>query len=112
MANKIVFGSSGISVFFIIAVILAYFQYGTLQGVLFVALYYLLTGFAAALSLIPFVGVILYYFVSASAVTPWLVSFTGVQTSWVTDIIFWAYLIVGVVLTAITTVVTIAFLKK
>lgn len=109
--NKKMRGSSSsiISSTLIIFAILGYFVYGTLNGVLAVVLLYFITGIINILSLIPIIGWIASSLINWFIIIPWIMSFTGIEMSWLIYLLFGYQVIIGLI---ITSVVIIAIIGK
>lgn len=91
---------------------LGYFVYGGVDGALAVLVLCMLYSLAGLASLAPFIGFItqallMYYFVN-----PFVFGLTHIAPTWLTDLAFWVYLVMGAVITVFTTAWLIATLKE
>ena len=78
--------------------IIAYFVYGnSLSAALAVFLLGTLWGIAALSCVIPFAGIVIYYFLMMW-IFDWVSDLTGLTWSWVIDIMFWLDIIFGAVI--------------
>ena len=80
---------------------IGYFLYGGLNGFFGVFILCILLDFAALLGIIPVVGVVLYYFIGKITIMPWIFSFTGINATWLTNVIFWLDFVGAIVLTVV-----------
>jgi len=83
---------SGLSsvIYLILCVGLGYFVYGrSLDMLIAVAVLSILMSLALYLSLIPFVGFIVYALVAKFCIIPWMFSFSGLYDTWLISLMFW-----------------------
>lgn len=101
--------SSGILSFgLIVSAILGYFVYGTLEGVLAIILLFILTGVINILSVIPIIGWIASIVINWFIVIPRILSFTGLEMTWLVCGIFTYQVVIGFILTGVAIVWIIA----
>lgn len=87
----------------IVIAILAWFVYGTLNGVLAMLLLEIVISISLLIALIPFVGILFMYLLSEMYIIPNILSFTHIEYTWLVDAIkIFAY-VIGFFITAITT---------
>ena len=97
------FLSSGL----ILSIVLAYFEYGTIEGALAIGLLYLIISTVNLLSYIPLFGWIASTFINWCFVIPMIISFTGIEMTWLIYLIFIYQCLGGFILTMI---ILIAFI--
>jgi len=90
---------------------MGYFVYGGLDGALAMIVLYLLLGVVALLSLIPFIGIVLQYWVSTQITIMWIISITGIYATWLTTLMLIVFMIMGTILCGMTTIFTISLIK-
>lgn len=100
-------GAGGAFVFFT----MGYFVYGGLDGAIAMIVLYLLLGAVALLSLIPFIGIVLQYWVSTQIVMMWIISIAGIYATWLTTLMLIVFMIMGTILCGMTTIFTISLIK-
>ncbi len=86
---------------------LAYFVYSGIDGTMGMIILCVLYGMATLLALIPFGGVIIQVLVMKFAIWPWVMAFTGITTTWLTGLVFWIDVIIGIILTLAATIVVL-----
>ncbi len=101
--------SSGLTLeLLVMFTLFGYFEYGTFNGAAGAALFWIVVGWAALFGIIPIAGNIVQYWVMSDWLMPKLFAFTGIAPSWITSLVFWSSMAVGV-LCSITVVVGIAW---
>lgn len=101
--------SSGILSFgLIVSAILGYFVYGTLEGVLAIILLFIFTGMVNILSIIPLIGWIASCLINWFIVIPWILSFTGLEMTWLVWGIFAYQVLFGLILTVLVIIYIVA----
>lgn len=91
----------------IIVAILAWFVYGTLNGVLAMLLLEIVISISLLIALIPFVGILFMYLLSEMVIIPNILSFTHIEYTWLVGAIkIFAYAI-GFILTVITSFIVL-----
>lgn len=102
-------GGAGSLIWLIIAAVLGYFVYGhSLSGALAIALLTFIYFLISIIGFVPFVGVILYYFITSIYVEPSLFSFTGIYATWLTSLIFWVCFVFALLYTIIMSILLVA----
>jgi hypothetical protein len=96
----------------ILWVALGYFVYGGFSGALAILVLSLLFSVTILVSLIPFVGVVIQGLIMNYWIVPWTFGVTGITATWLTGIIFWINIIIGLIFTIITSIATIVALRK
>ena len=92
---------------------LGYFVYGrSIDGALGMILYYVMMGVAATIGFFPLVGFLIYIWVASTYLIGFWSSFTGLETTLLTSIIFGFYAIVSFALSIITAIAVWAFKSK
>lgn len=86
---------------------LAYFVYGGLEGTMAIVILCVLYGLATLLALIPFGGAIIQVMVMKFAIWPYVMAFTGITATWLTGLVFWIDVIIGIILTFAATIVVL-----
>jgi hypothetical protein len=84
-----------------ILALLGYFIYSGVNGALAILLIYLVVGFCTLLSIIPFVGIFLQNGFVTNTVFPYLFKITGIYSTWLTDVIYVYYLVIGSIMCVI-----------
>lgn len=88
----------------IVSAILGYFIYGTLEGVLAIILLFIITGAINILSIIPLIGWIASIVINWFIVIPRILSFTGIEMTWLVWGIFAYQVLLGFILTGVAIV--------
>jgi len=91
---------------------LGYFVYGGVDGALAVLVLCMLYSLAGLSSLAPFIGFIIQALLMYYFVNPFVFGLTHIAPTWLTDLAFWVYLVMGAVITVFTTAWPIATLKE
>jgi len=93
----------GIPPILLIFSIIAYFIYGNdLSAALAVLLLGILWSIALISALIPFGGVAIYWFI-ADYIRSWVFSISSLTSTWLTDLLWWLYVILALIITAFST---------
>lgn len=90
--------------------ILAYFVYGSLAGVLGMLLLYFIVSLVCILCLIPIVGWIISVSINWYIVIPIILAFTGLEYTWLVSLIFAYSVIVGLIITSLMAIVIVGIL--
>ncbi|RLC69410.1 MAG: hypothetical protein DRI26_09180, partial [Chloroflexi bacterium] len=99
------FNILGINVLTVIFAIVAYFIYGNnLGAMLAIVLLSILWNFAMFVSIIPFGGFIIYWFI-ADYIRSWVFSIANISSTWLTDLMWWLYIIVAIIVTIASTMI-------
>lgn len=85
--------------------VLGFFVYDGLNGALAMIVLSFLFGLAALLSIIPVVGVFIQYYVSITYILPFIINLTGITATWLTTTMLVVSIIMGIIITAMTTFV-------
>ena len=91
---------------------LAYFVYDGIEGAIAVVILGVLFGLAILIALIPFCGVVIQVLVMYFLIWPWVSNFTGIEATWLTLLIFWVDVILGIFITLVTTLVAIVIIAN
>jgi len=98
----------GIPPIIILFAVIAYFVYGNSTSA---ALAVLLLGFLWSIALvsaaIPFIGVVVYWFI-ADWIKSWVFSLASISTSWIIDLMWWIYIIFALIVTLMSTYLIIS----
>lgn len=92
--------------------LLGYFIYHGVPGAVGTLLLAILFGFCTVISLIPFVGVIIQGVLMYFVVEPWVLELTGLQHSWLFEMMFYTFLVIGAVMTFLITADVLHYLRK
>jgi len=87
---------------------MGYFVYGGIEGSLMIFILCMLYEIALLLSFIPFLGFAIQGLLMRYFIDPFVFSLTRLHWSWLTSIIFWAYIILGFIITLATTLLVVA----
>lgn len=101
MSNSGNVGGGGL-IFFLVIAALGYFVYGGIGGAIAMFILTFVYGLVSLLSLIPFVGVFVQGLAMFYLVNPWIFGFTGITSTWLTGLVFWINIIVGIFATIVT----------
>jgi hypothetical protein len=93
-------GYSGLLYLAIVAV-LGYFVYGGIDGALAMVLVWFILGLCIILAMIPFVGIVLQWWVSTAYVIPFLFELTGIGETWLTTVTLIIMLAIGILVTIV-----------
>jgi len=106
------FNILGINVLTVIFAIVAYFIYGNnLGAMLAIVLLSILWNFAMFVSIIPFGGFIIYWFI-ADYIRSWVFSIANISSTWLTDLMWWLYIIVAIIVTIASTMILLRVRAK
>jgi len=89
--------------------VMAYFVYDGLKGALAIFLLCLLYDVIIFLSLIPFGGCVVQAVLMILISTPFF-ALVGISPTWLTTVIFWAYLIYGIIVTIVSSIALLILL--
>ena len=94
--------------------ILAYFVYDGVGGVLAIVLLGILFALSTILALIPFgMGVVAQVLVMKFVILPFVLDLTGLSATWLTGVMFWVYIVLGIITTiVITLAIVVAILDR
>ena len=109
--NKVVLGSGGCTGL-VILFILGYLVYGGLDGGIGLVAYGIVIGLTTLLAFIPFIGFPLQLYVLFAISEPWVFSMTVVEPGVLTAIIVILYAIIGIIIWAISSGLTLVILKN
>ncbi len=102
----------GIGLVSIVFSVLAYFVYGnSISAMLGMLLLVIGSGLTSVLSIIPFVGVLIAYFVNTAYTYPIIMHFVGITPTWLTAILLVFHSVVGVVITIKTSISVLKWRK-
>ena len=90
--------------------LLGYFVYGGIKGALAILLLTIACDFMLVISIIPFIGWLIQGFLMHWAITDFP-ALTGFPLTWLTSTIFWVYLVFGIVISTISSIVVLIALK-
>lgn len=106
-------GGLGIGMFTIVAAILAYFVYGhSISAALGMVLLVIGSGFTTILSLIPFVGVFISYYINITYTYPIIMGFTGLTTTWLITAVLVIHTILGIIFTFVTSMAVLTVMTR
>jgi len=89
-----------------IALLTGYFLYAqSITMVLALFLFMLLNELLCLVSLIPFIGALIQWLLITSHLEPFIFSLTPLYPTWLTDIIACVFLVFGIIMTMISTIV-------
>ncbi|MFA5755095.1 MAG: hypothetical protein WC909_01875 [Candidatus Paceibacterota bacterium] len=104
-------GYAELIILFILFVSLGYFMYGV-DGVFAIAILYMICLLLILLCYIPFIGIILQYWISMKIVLPLIISITGIESTWLTTIVIIYTMILGFILWSKVTIKAIILIKE
>jgi hypothetical protein len=84
--------------------LLGYFIYGGVDGALAMGLLGLLYALSILISLIPFAGIFIQYYVMIDVIFPYICEITGITATWLTTVMFAVNLIFGILVWIIMSV--------
>ena len=96
--EKVYVGLSHNLLWMIIFGIIGYFKYNSIDGALGMVLLTFILGFLAIVGLLPFIGQVIYAYVSYFHIIPMVLEFTHLEKTWVVDAIFGYNLLISIIL--------------
>jgi hypothetical protein len=110
--TKISFDTPGTIITIIIFGMIGYFVYdNSIDAAISVMLLSFVVGLVTLLSLIPIIGWLISIPLSYYLVIPAMLEMTGIEYTWLITVIFTLNVLLGLLITAFTTVMAIEFLK-
>lgn len=110
--TKISFDTSGTIITIIIFGMIGYFVYdNSIDAAISVMLLSFVVGLVTLLSLIPIIGWLISIPLSYYLVIPAMLEMTGIEYTWLITVIFTLSVLLGLLITAFTTVMAIEFLR-
>ncbi|RLG33236.1 hypothetical protein DRN97_05560 [Methanosarcinales archaeon] len=91
--------------------LLGYFVYGSINGALAILLLCIVCNFMLLISVIPFVGWLIQAFLMKKLVITGIAAITGISLTWLTSAIFWVYLVFGIIISTVTSIVVLTALR-
>ena len=91
--------------------LLGYFVYGGTNGALAILLLSIACYFMAFISVIPFVGCLIQAFLMKMFI-PKIATITGIYLTWLTSTIFLVYLLAGIVVTTVFSILALDAIEK
>jgi len=90
--------------------LLAYFEYGGVHGVAAILLLCVIYWLLLTVSIVPFIGWLIQAWLMRRF-TPNVITLTGIAPTWLTDLVFWSFLGLGIVVSAISSLIVILALQ-
>lgn len=108
--SKSAIGGIGATPFIFAAI--GYFVYGGLDGAIGMFLLAFASNLTALVCVVPFIGIGIYYVLATEIVYPYILNFAGIEPTWLTAVLFALHFIMGLLLTAFTSIFTAGAILK
>jgi len=112
MSDSCKAGGGGIGIFLIIFPALGYFVYDGIDGAFAMAILWIAYGAIALTALIPFIGIGLQYWLSMEIALPVIISFTGIEPTWLTTSMLGVSIFEGGILYVVSTLAVSMKIKE